>query len=46
VRAAVDQARHDGLALVPHCPFAARWLRDHADAVEGLSIEWPADTPL
>jgi uncharacterized protein len=44
VRAAVDLARSEDLTLVSYCPFATRWLRDHPDAVVGLTIEWPADS--
>src|SRR4029079_7983195 len=36
VRAAVDWARTEGLAIVPKCPFARRWLDEHADAVDGV----------
>jgi uncharacterized protein len=43
VRAAVDQAVLEGLTLVPICPFAVRWLRDHPEAVAGLTIDWPED---
>lgn len=40
VRAAIDLARRENLTLVPYCPFAAQWLRDHPEA--GLTIDWPA----
>lgn len=43
VAAAVARARAEGLTLVPWCPFARRWLRDHADATEGVTVDW--DTP-
>ena len=41
VRAAVEHARANGETIVPWCPFAQRWLRDHADDVADLSIDWP-----
>lgn len=40
IEAAVERAVDDGLTLVPHCPYAARWLRDHPDAAADVSIEW------
>jgi len=40
VRAAVTRARAEHLTLVPWCPFARRWLRDHSDATEGVRIDW------
>ena len=42
VAAAVDLARREGLALVPLCPFAARWLREHPDVAVGVEIDWPS----
>jgi predicted GNAT family acetyltransferase len=44
VRAAVSRARSEHLTLVPTCPFARRWLRDHPEATEGVTIDW-ATTP-
>ena len=43
VRAALDRARTDRLMVVPWCPFARRWLREHPEAWEGVKIDW---TPL
>ncbi len=40
VRAAVTRAKAEHLTLVPTCPFARRWLRDHSDATEGAPIDW------
>jgi predicted GNAT family acetyltransferase len=40
VRAAVAYARADHLTIVPWCPFARRWLTDHPDQVEGVTIDW------
>ena len=31
VRAALDDARHRGLAVVPYCPFVAAWISRHPD---------------
>ena len=43
VRAALGRARAEGLTLVPWCPFARRWLRDHRAEAAGVAIDW--DTP-
>jgi predicted GNAT family acetyltransferase len=40
VRAAVDVARASGLTLVPRCPFARRWLREHPELTDGVAIDW------
>jgi uncharacterized protein len=40
VHAGVDRAGQDGLTVVPWCPFARRWLRDHADAAATVTIDW------
>ena len=48
VRAAVARAREEGLTLVPVCPYASRWLREHPDDVAGVTVDWNAggdDTP-
>ncbi|MGO8872139.1 MAG: GNAT family N-acetyltransferase [Acidimicrobiales bacterium] len=42
VRAAVERARRDGMSVVPRCPFAARWLRQHADELNGVAVDWKA----
>lgn len=43
VRAAIRRARSDHLTIVPWCPFARRWLKEHRDAVADVTIDW--DTP-
>jgi predicted GNAT family acetyltransferase len=40
VRAAVEHARTNGETIVPWCPFARKWLQDHADDVAGVAIDW------
>lgn len=40
VAAAVDVARRDDLTIVPWCPFARRWLREHPDLTDGVQIDW------
>jgi len=43
VRAALARARAEHLTVVPWCPFARRWLRDHPDEAAGVVLDW--DTP-
>lgn len=45
VRAARDQARAERLTIVPWCPFARRWLADHASEAEDVSIDWDTMPP-
>jgi predicted GNAT family acetyltransferase len=44
VRAALARAERDGLTVVPWCPFARRWLKDHPDEAGAVAIDW-AMTP-
>jgi predicted GNAT family acetyltransferase len=39
IAAAVAIARHEGLTIVPLCPFARRWLQRHPDVAEGVDID-------
>jgi len=45
VRAALQRARSEHLTVVPWCPFASRWIRDHPDETAGLLIDWAAPPP-
>ena len=40
VRAAVSRAAHEGLTIVPLCPFARSWLEKHQDVASGVSVDW------
>jgi hypothetical protein len=40
VRAAVARAAADGLTIVPHCPFARRWLERHPDGAGSVPVAW------
>jgi uncharacterized protein len=44
VQAAVERARTSGETVVPRCPYARKWLRDHPDEVAGVTIDW-SDRP-
>ena len=45
VAAALDVARRDDLTVVPWCPFARRWLKEHPDAAAGVAIDWSMPPP-
>jgi predicted GNAT family acetyltransferase len=40
VVAAIDRARSEGLTIVPWCPYARHWLREHPDATRSVDIDW------
>jgi uncharacterized protein len=46
VRAAIDKAAHDGMTLVPLCPFARGWLERHPAEAATVPVDWgaPADS--
>lgn len=43
VRAALQRAADEHLDVVPWCPFARRWLREHPDAASGVTVDWNVD---
>ena len=45
VRAALARARTDDLTLVPWCPFARRWLKEHPDEASGVDIDFATLPP-
>jgi hypothetical protein len=45
-RFALDQARAEGLAVLPFCPFVAEWLRRHREYVELVPAEYRANFDL
>lgn len=42
VGAAVDRAESSGETVVPWCPYARKWLRDHPDVAAKINIDWEA----
>ncbi|HXW34475.1 MAG TPA: GNAT family N-acetyltransferase [Acidimicrobiales bacterium] len=42
VAQALSIARDDDLTVVPHCPFARRWLHEHPDVASTVTIDWAA----
>jgi predicted GNAT family acetyltransferase len=45
VTAAVSRASDDGLTVVPWCPYARRWLREHADVAGTVAVDWSTPPP-
>jgi predicted GNAT family acetyltransferase len=45
VRAALAWASADQLTVVPWCPFARRWLREHTDVAATVTIDWAMPRP-
>jgi uncharacterized protein len=40
VLGAIGKAAHEGLTIVPLCPFARGWLERHPDAAAEVKIDW------
>jgi predicted GNAT family acetyltransferase len=40
VLGAIGKATHEGLTIVPLCPFARGWLERHADDAARVNIDW------
>jgi predicted GNAT family acetyltransferase len=45
VRASIARAARDGLTIVPWCPFARSWLKEHPDAAPGVTIDFKTPPP-
>jgi predicted GNAT family acetyltransferase len=45
VRAALRRARTEGLTIVPWCPYARRWLKEHPDEAGGVRIDYQIPPP-
>lgn len=40
VLGAIGKATHEGLTIVPLCPFARGWLERHPDDAAQVNIDW------
>ena len=40
VRAAIQKAVDENLTVVPWCPYARKWLREHPDEAAAVTIDW------
>lgn len=45
VRGAVERAAAQRLTIVPWCPFARRWLREHPEAAVGVTVDYRSEPP-
>jgi uncharacterized protein len=45
VRAALARAKADGQTVVPWCPYARRWLKEHPDEAAAVTIDWETPRP-
>ena len=45
VRASLRRAEADRLTIVPWCPFARRWLKEHPDEAEGVHVDFTTPPP-
>jgi predicted GNAT family acetyltransferase len=45
VRASLHRARTEGLTIVPWCPYARRWLKEHPDEAGGVRIDYQTPPP-
>ncbi|HEY1650573.1 MAG TPA: GNAT family N-acetyltransferase [Acidimicrobiales bacterium] len=45
VRAALARARAEHLIVVPWCPFARRWLKEHPDGAGGVDVDYKTQPP-
>jgi predicted GNAT family acetyltransferase len=45
VRAALSRARAEGLTIVPWCPYARKWLKEHPDEAGGVEIDYRTPRP-
>jgi uncharacterized protein len=45
VRTALARAKADGLTVVPWCPYARRWLKEHPDEAATVTIDWETPRP-
>lgn len=40
VRAVVERATRTSETIVPWCPYARKWLKDHPDQTSDITIDW------
>jgi predicted GNAT family acetyltransferase len=45
VEAALSRARADGLTIVPWCPYARRWLKEHPDRIGDVVVDFKTPPP-
>lgn len=45
VRAAVRRAESDHLTVVPWCPYARKWLKEHSDEAAAVHVDFTTPPP-
>ena len=45
VDAALAKARAGGLTIVPWCPYARRWLKEHPERAAGVAVDFKTPPP-
>ncbi|HSZ37334.1 MAG TPA: GNAT family N-acetyltransferase [Acidimicrobiales bacterium] len=45
VRASIRRAESDHLTVVPWCPYARRWLKEHPDEAGGVHVDFTIPPP-
>lgn len=45
VQFALARARAEHRTVVPWCPYARRWIREHPEGVEGIEFDWKTPRP-
>jgi hypothetical protein len=45
VRAALRRSEADHLTIVPWCPYARRWLKEHPDEAGGIHVDFTTPAP-
>lgn len=45
VAAAVEKARREQLTIVPWCPYARKWLKEHPDALDSVDVDFRTPPP-
>ena len=46
VEAALEKARAARLTIVPWCPYARRWLKEHPDRIADVTVDFNTPPPL
>jgi uncharacterized protein len=45
VEAALAKAESEGLTVVPWCPYARRWLKEHPDRIGDVTVDFKTPPP-
>jgi uncharacterized protein len=45
VQAALERAEQEHLTVVPWCPYARHWLREHGNEAARVKVDWTSQPP-